>query len=73
MMNHMVNEPEITVHEVIPGAGILPQAAVDQLTVDLAEGHGRSSSPMGEREDGARKGRPDHGAGAALQSLAYPF
>ena len=43
-MDHVIDQPHVPVDEIVPGAGFLPQAAVEQLAVDLAQGHGRASS-----------------------------
>ena len=45
VVDHVVDQPHVAIDEVVPGAGFLPQTTVDQLTVDVAQGHGRASSP----------------------------
>ncbi len=47
-MDHVIDEAHVAIDEIIPGPGFLPQTAVDKLTVDIPQGHGRASS----REEG---------------------
>jgi hypothetical protein len=35
MLDDMVDQAHVTVHEIIPGTGLLPQAAVDEATIDV--------------------------------------
>jgi hypothetical protein len=44
VVDYVVDQPHVTVDEVIPGPGFLPAAAVKKLSVDLAQRHVRASS-----------------------------
>lgn len=52
VVDHVVDQAHVPVDEVVPGTRLVAEAAIEQLAVDVAEGHGRSSSPG--------KGRKSH-------------
>ena len=59
MLDHVVDKPHITIDEIVPGAGLLPQAAVNQLAVNISQGHG--DCPLSQK-----KARDDGGAALEL-------
>ena len=44
VVDHVVDQAHVAVDEIIPGFGLVGQATVEQLAIDLAERHGRTSS-----------------------------
>ena len=44
VLNHVVDQAHVAVNEVVPCAGLFRQAAIDELAVNVAQGHGGASS-----------------------------
>jgi hypothetical protein len=44
MVDDMIDQAQIAVDEVIPGAGFLPETPVDEFTINVAQRHGAASS-----------------------------
>jgi len=40
----MVDQAHVTIDEIVPGAGLFPQAAINELAVNITQGHGVAPS-----------------------------
>ena len=44
VLDHVVDQAQIAIDEIVPGPGFLPKTPVDELTINVAQGHGDASS-----------------------------
>ncbi len=44
VVDDVVDQAHVAVNEIVPGLGLMAQATIEQLFVDLAKRHGRTSS-----------------------------
>ena len=51
VLDHVVDQSHVAIDEVVPGAGLLPQAAIDELAVNVAQGHDVASSQTKKAQD----------------------
>src|SRR5207248_6837997 len=52
MLDRVVDQAHVAIDEVIPGAGLLPQATIDEVAVNVAQGHSAASSRRRRRKLG---------------------
>src|SRR5208337_1223586 len=49
VLDHVVDQSHVTVHEVVPGTRLAPQTPVDQFAIKLAQRHGDASCTGGSQ------------------------
>src|SRR5208337_3670862 len=64
VLDHMVDQSHVAVHEVVPGTRLAPQTSVDQFAINLAQRHGDASCT------GGSQGTSDHIVHVASQTFA---
>ena len=70
MLDDMVDQTHVPIDEVVPGAGLLPQAAVDEITIDVTQRHGAASSRRRRRHWRCRK-FPARGTDTAMETVQF--
>ncbi len=75
MMNDVVNQAHVTINEIVPGPGFLPQATVEKLSINVAQGHWRASSHSSRRVEDADRPRRERRSRrhAATRRLFFYF